>query len=225
MSRPIYSRAFTLVEILVVVAILAILSAIAIPNLLEAQTRSKVARAKADLRSLATAIEAYTADYSLPPLDWNVPRGDPQLPGMNGSTSGITHPGYADSDRVVHAGLTTPVAYIANSWITDPFVGNASYDAIPFDQQKYTYKLLIPARGFEPNQDYIQRGFRECYGAWYLFSVGPDRAGYNGGVAGDYPMTRVYDPTNGSISSGNIWRSQREPDVHSRPEFDAWAEE
>ena len=41
---------FTLIEVLVVVAIVAILAAIAIPNFLEAQTRAKIARAKNDLR-------------------------------------------------------------------------------------------------------------------------------------------------------------------------------
>jgi prepilin-type N-terminal cleavage/methylation domain-containing protein len=46
--------AFTLIELLIVVAIIAILAAIAVPNFLEAQVRSKVSRAKADMRSIAT---------------------------------------------------------------------------------------------------------------------------------------------------------------------------
>src|SRR5690348_10866455 len=53
---------FTLIELLIVVAIIAILAAIAVPNFLEAQTRSKVARARADLRSAATAVESYCVD-------------------------------------------------------------------------------------------------------------------------------------------------------------------
>jgi len=56
--------AFTLIELLIVVAIIAILAAIAVPNFLEAQVRSKVSRAQSDMRSLATAIEAYSVDHN-----------------------------------------------------------------------------------------------------------------------------------------------------------------
>jgi type II secretion system protein G len=53
---------FTLIELLIVVAIIGILAAIAIPNFLQAQTRAKVARAVADLRTWATAHELYRMD-------------------------------------------------------------------------------------------------------------------------------------------------------------------
>ena len=65
--------AFTLIELLIVVAIIAILAAIAVPNFLEAQTRSKISRAKSDERSIATAIEAYVVDYNKLPRDGNDP--------------------------------------------------------------------------------------------------------------------------------------------------------
>src|SRR5437016_8814025 len=60
---------FTLIELLIVVAIIAILAAIAVPNFLEAQTRAKVSRTKADMRSAATALESYAVDNNTYPYD------------------------------------------------------------------------------------------------------------------------------------------------------------
>ena len=71
------SRAFTLVEPLVVVAVVAILTAVAIPNLLEAQTRARISLVCSDLRMLCTGREAYMTDhqdYPPPQTNWAWPR-------------------------------------------------------------------------------------------------------------------------------------------------------
>jgi hypothetical protein len=186
---------------------------------MEAQTRAKTARVKADLRQLASAIELYSVDNNGPPLDWSVPRGEPKANGMQDFTTGVLFPGYVDAATgAIHGGLTTPIAYIADCWITDPFARGASYEEIPFDQQKYTYNLFVTLRGVEPWEDYLLAGYDDFYGWWRLGSIGPDRDIYNG--AGPFQASRIYDPTNGTRSAGNIWRSQREPDVHGRSEMD-----
>jgi type II secretion system protein G len=55
-------KGFTLIELLIVVAIIGIIAAIAIPNLLNAIQRGKQKRTMADMRSIATAVEAFSVD-------------------------------------------------------------------------------------------------------------------------------------------------------------------
>jgi len=57
-------KGFTLVEIMIVVAIIALLAAIAIPNLLAARRTANEAAAKATVRSLATAAETYSTSHA-----------------------------------------------------------------------------------------------------------------------------------------------------------------
>ena len=57
-------KGFTLIELMIVIAIIGILAAIAIPQFSAYRKRSYNSAAKADLRNLATAEEAYYVDYN-----------------------------------------------------------------------------------------------------------------------------------------------------------------
>lgn len=55
---------FTLVELLIVVAVIGIIAAIAIPNLLDALRRAKQSRTMSDMRSISQAMQTYAQDSS-----------------------------------------------------------------------------------------------------------------------------------------------------------------
>ena len=60
-------RGFTLIELMIVVAIIGILAAIAIPLYANMQARARISRAQADARTLGSAVTNYTAHMGLIP--------------------------------------------------------------------------------------------------------------------------------------------------------------
>ncbi len=177
------NHAFTLVELLIVMAVIAILSAIAVPNLLEAQTRSKVSRVKADFRALATAIEAYHTDYKHYP---------PWMDGGNNEINPVRR-------RLVP--LTTPVAYISSVPYKDPFPDER-------DPKIYNTYDYVDAESFARDGD-PEPSFRSRGAEWRINSAGPDRFNSFGGPSYMNPPENPgydYDPTNGTVSKGDIVR-------------------
>jgi prepilin-type N-terminal cleavage/methylation domain-containing protein len=194
--HPASRQAFTLVELLVVVAIVAILALIAVPNLLESQARAKVAREVADMRSLATALEAYAADHSAyPPHGEILSDGTVNFPAVRAGIATIEFaPGWP---------LTTPVAYLAA--LAEDICLLKKQEPL---ERRYGYlstRLMADIM--------LRRGWADSaaalpglYGAWRLYAAGPD-----GDKGIDTKHNIPYDPTNGTLSDGDLMRSQLRP--------------
>lgn len=206
--------AFTLIELLIVVAIIAILAAIAVPNFLEAQTRAKISRNRADMRTAATAIETYQIDWNVVPYDGY----------QHASRFTVDPPAEFNPNRLSRH-ISTPVAYLSTCIINDPFVPLRAGMYWQERDLRYLNVEAVYGTKFDgitgsASQHALYDEFKTEFGSYFMFSRGPDkdegpitRPQHRGwkGVSGLDPrqLHLPYDATNGTISNGNIIRSQR----------------
>ena len=82
-------KGFTLIELLIVVVIIGILAAIAIPKFAATKDKAKLASIKSDLRNIETAEEAYFSDHAAYGTDVQLATDKLFLP-STGNTGSVT---------------------------------------------------------------------------------------------------------------------------------------
>ncbi len=105
-------KGFTLIELMIVVAIIGILAAIAIPNFMNYQCKAKQSEAKANLGNMRVMQEAYFAEYdrysTMAAIGWNT-KGDPRY----------TYSVDASSTTAFTASATATINTEADTWTID----------------------------------------------------------------------------------------------------------
>lgn len=179
------NAAFTLIELLIVVAIIGILAAIAVPNFLNAQVRAKIANAEASERAFANSNMLYRLD------------------------NGVFMPHFGEHPNWQNKFLTTPVSYMSSTaQLKDPFQivngdlqtqywahGELHQDPVRNHPQLVT-QYFLKVDGWEQP---LKNNPKEAY---VVISAGPDHAFslFQNGKFG-HPL---YQASNGLNSFGDV---------------------
>ncbi len=205
--------AFTLIELLIVVAIIGILAAIAVPNFLHAQIRARVARVQSDSHAIAVALESFRV------FEGRLPYVNEYMDGTH--YNGLTQFSPANAPLKT---LTSPVSHIA-ALPGDPFRGGDYHYAYMTDVNNCwvngsygpdkSRTFFSGASGGYSNESQFVFGPpnaspttpKGCDGRYFLPpSRGGDQlAQLNGGGQG--AGNGIYDPSNGITSRGDIIRT------------------
>ena len=177
--------AFTLIELLIVIAIIAILALIAVPNFLEAQVRAKVARTMADMRAMATAMESYYSDHGGYPLGGSVDWGTWRLTTPMAYMTSLPMDSFL-SEQAIALYSYSPYYFYVSAPAHEGQWG-ATFQALSNDWAVNTLRIPPSRWGGQPTW--------HCPALYQIRSFGPNKI---------WEYSFPYNPTNGTISEGDI---------------------
>jgi general secretion pathway protein G len=182
MKRRWKQAGFTLLELMTVVAIIGILSAIAIPNFMNAAIRAKVAKAEADIENLVWSLEMYFVDFDEYPTNQQTGKS------LRGDLSRLTTP-IPYMNVVPRDIFLSPNKYERKEYIQAERDGNPNYRFINFLSTDGN-RVLLKQFGLEGSANYA------------MYSFGP---GFSADCDPMIPNTFIkYNPSNGTTSHGAV---------------------
>lgn len=191
-KRP--SCGFTLLELLVVVAIISVLAALLLPVLRAARIKAKVVRAHADLRSIGTAIESYRLDQgAYPPPRAFCAGGGMKVDDYNECPSELLSCGYLGAFpedifnkgrayKYIAPGLgyANGVLTILAIWVPKKFPGDDGNDVPYFNSNDSPVKWAIWSVGPSRPKEFWESEvlhYPVPRRNWYNFKNGPESEG------------------------------------------------
>ena len=140
-------RGFTLIEMMIVVAIIAILVAILVPNFMRARAQAQTAACEANLKEIATALELYQTDHE-------------EYPDTSGATDATaTDPNLGSYLRQTPIDPVNPSGFYQYQ-VANYSSGNASYTIIcPGSHDPATLSAIGGSSGAEHIQYSSSTGF------------------------------------------------------------------
>jgi len=219
---------FTLVEILIVVAIIAVVAAIAVPNIMSANIRAKVSGVRSDMGSIAIALEDYKVDKGTYPIE---PESDPYRTGIGPDEVGERNQSFdgtggsdSGNDAIGLGYLVYPVTSSNPTYLKripgDPFndSGEEDWPDGTSEAHNHHYCYFTGAKGSTGTRinGYRTEGSKKIADYWALASYGPDKdrdvTSYTQAWKAVDPnapdhdtyKTLAYDSDRGITSSGDI---------------------